>query len=374
MTIRKPVDLTGLQQAFSYPRSTAGATSDLLPELIKAIRDTGPIPFVDYMARCLYDPTHGYYSRPNVPTVSKDGDFMTSVSVGSVFGRILAARLHQFWIANGTPTEFCLLEPGGHDGTLAKDILSGAAEIDPTFSKALQYKVYEPHPARRQFLSERLGHRASVISSPNELNAPIGAVVANEVLDALPVPLLIYSGGEWHEVAVTEKDDQLAWTTLATSFTLAGNYPDGYVTEGPPDLSSFLKPLAEIFKKALFIFIDYGLDEESLYHPDRHVGTLRCYRNHRSNVHPLDEPGTRDLTADVNFTAVERAASVLGLVSHPLMNQSRYLTYCGRGWLLGSPSATEVRQFQTLTHPSQFGSRFYAAEFTQGEVFRGFPA
>jgi len=342
--------------------------------LIKFIRDTGPMPFEDYMARCLYDPAHGYYSRPEVLTVSKKGDFITSVSVGPVFGRILVSRLYQFWKANGTPTKFCLLEPGGHDGSLAKDILSSVSKVDPTFAKALQYHVYEPHPARRKLLSKHLGNRATIISSPDELNTPIGAVVANEVLDAFPVPIFLKSGGTWHKVAVAADDQQLAWTTLETSFALEGNYRDGYVTEGPPDLPSFLKPLAGIFEKALFIFIDYGLDEESLYHPDRHVGTLRCYRSHRSNVHPLDEPGTRDLTADVNFTAVERAASALGLVSHPLMNQSRYLTYCGRDWLLNSPSAPEVRQFQTLIHPSQFGNRFHVAEFTKGKVDRAFPA
>ncbi|MEJ6581688.1 MAG: SAM-dependent methyltransferase [Akkermansiaceae bacterium] len=374
MTIRKPVDLKGLQQAFPYPRSTSEATSDLAPDLIKSIQETGPLPFVDYMARCLYDADRGYYSRPDVLTVSKEGDFITSVSVGHVFGRILAARLHLFWVANGSPAEFCVLEPGGHDGSLAKDILSGASAIDPNFSNALQYKVYEPHPARRQLLSARLGSLASVISSPDELSAPIGAVVANEVLDALPVPLYLHSAQEWHEVAVTAENNQLEWTTLDTQFTLKGEYPDGYVTEGSPDLPHFLKPLAEIFEKALMIFVDYGLDEDSLYHPDRHVGTLRCYRSHRSNVHPLDEPGTRDLTADVNFTAVERAATALGLDSYPLMNQSRYLTYCGRDWLLSSPSQSEVRQFQTLIHPSQFGNRFHIAEFTKGDTTRGFPA
>ncbi|YCM44355.1 SAM-dependent methyltransferase [Verrucomicrobiaceae bacterium 227] len=338
------------------------------------IDQSGPIPFRDYMARCLYDPKQGYYSRPEVPTVSKEGDFMTSVSVGPVFGRILAARLHQFWIGNGRPSEFCVLEPGGHDGSLAKDILSGASQIDPGFTHALQYHVYEPHPDRRKLLSERLGERATVIASPDELQAPIGAIVANEVLDALPVPLFLHSGKKWHEVAVTTAGDQFTWTTRKTNFALQGDYPDGYVTEGSPDLAPFLKPLAEIFEKALFVFIDYGLDEESLYHPDRHVGTLRCYRNHRSNVHPLDEPGTRDLTADVNFSAVERVAAELGLASHPLMNQSRYLTYCGRDWLLEAPTAAEVRQFQTLIHPSQFGNRFHVAEFTKGEVSRSFPA
>lgn len=373
MTIRKPTDLKGLQQAFPYPRLASGATSDLAPALIKFIRENGPLPFADYMDRCLYDPEMGYYSRPTVPTVSKEGDFITSVSVGPVFGRILAARLHHFWIANGSPGEFCILEPGGHDGSLARDILAGAFAIGPDFANSVRYMVYEPHPARRQLLADRLRDLVTVISSPHDLGAPIGAVVANEVLDALPVPLYLHSNKQWHEVAVTIENEQLAWTSVETTFTLTGDYPEGYVTEGSPGFDTFLKPLSGIFQKALLVFIDYGLDEESLYHPDRHVGTLRCYRNHRSNVHPLDEPGARDLTADVNFTAVERAAKALGLVSHPLMNQSRYLTYCGRDWLLNSPSMSEIRQFQTLIHPSQFGNRFHVAEFTKGDVEHALP-
>lgn len=331
------------------------------------------MPFSDYMARCLYHPIHGYYSRPAVPTVSKEGDFITSVSVGPVFGKILAARLHYFWKGNGSPSSFTILEPGGHDGTLAQDILNAAEDIAPSFRQALQYHIYEPHPDRRALVAQNLGKLGTAISSLDEVRAPIGAIVANEILDALPVPLYLFSGGIWHEVAVTVEDDKLAWDTLTTDFNLQGGYPEGYVTEGSPDFQGFLTPLAEAFEQSLFIFIDYGMDQPSLYHPDRHVGTLRCYRSHRSNVHPLNNPGLCDLTADVNFTALEHAAISLGLESYPTMEQSRYLTYSARNWLLSSPSPEEVRQFQTLIHPSQFGTRFHVAEFTKGPVNPSFP-
>lgn len=371
--IRKPVDLIGLQQAFPYPRSTTGATSDLGREVIAEIAKAGPLPFSDYMARCLYDPVHGYYSRPEVATVSQEGDFVTSVSVGPVFGRLLAARLHRFWKSNGSPTDFPILEPGGHEGNLAKDLLSGFAKLDPELAKAVRYHVCEPHPARRAHLENLLGDLATVIARPDELRAPFGAIIANEVLDALPVPLHYFDGREWLDAAVASDGERLDWTTLPSDFSLPGDYPQGFLTEGPPAFSDFLRPLAECFEASLSIFIDYGLDEASLYHPDRTAGTLRCYRRHRSNVHPLDDPGLCDLTADVNFTAVERAAEALGMTPHPVMNQGRYLTYCGREWLLASPTPHEIRQFQTLIHPSQFGGRFYAAEFTKGDLSRAFP-
>ena len=342
--------------------------------LIRSIQAEFPLPFRDYMACCLYEPQFGYYSRPTVPTASKEGDFMTSVSVGPVFGHILAARLCRFWSENGQPSEFSILEPGGHDGALARDILKGAQTINPDFHRAIRYFVHEPHPDRRSHLSKILGDLAEVIASPREVHAPLGAVVANEVLDALPLPIYLFSGGRWHEAAVTVENQRLEWAAIDTHFSLPGDYPEGYVTEGSPDFENFLSPLSEAFEQSLMVLIDYGLDEESLYHPDRSVGTLRCYRNHRTNVHPLEEAGRRDLTADVNFTAVSRAAARLGLESHPVMNQSRYLTYCAREWLLQGPTAKEVRQFQTLIHPSQFGSRFHVAEFTNGGVSRAFPA
>ena len=119
--------------------------------------------------------------------------------------------------------------------------------------------------------------------------------------------------------------------------------------------------------------IDYGMDGVSLLHPARTAGTLRCYRQHRSDSHPLDFPGEQDLTADVNFTAFEAAAVKLDLKVHSALNQSRYLTHCGSSWLMNHPTPAEVSQFQTLIHPSQFGNRFYALELTKGSTNRAFP-
>ena len=365
---RETVDLTGLKHAFPYPRSSTGATTDLGRLILTRIDESGPISFKDYMAQCLYHPKLGYYASPGQPTVSKKGDFITSVSVGSVFGKLLAQRLHKFWHANGSPSVFTILEPGAHDGNLCLDILSAINDIDPKFSNAVNYLVHEPLPAQRQLLEEKLEGKAVIIANPDETNAEIGALVANEILDALPVPLYLKSGGNWHEALVSSNKGLLGWDSHPASPGFPPNLPEGYVTEGPPGLSSFLTPLAKIFRKALFIWIDYGLDEETLYHPARTAGTLRSYSQHRSNAHPLERPGEQDLTADVNFSAVEGFATSLGLQIHPVMNQSRYLTHHGRDWLLSGPTSKEIRQFQTLIHPSQFGSRFYVLEMTKGDV------
>ncbi|MBT6168832.1 SAM-dependent methyltransferase [Akkermansiaceae bacterium] len=368
MMSRETVDLTGLQHAFPYPRSSTGAITDLGRLILARVKESGPISFADYMAQCLYHHELGYYARPGKPTVSKKGDFITSVSVGSVFGKLLAHRLYKFWCANGSPKTFTILEPGAHDGTLCLDILQAISNFAPEFRSAIDYLVHEPLPVRRKLLQAKLQGEASVIASPNDCHAKIGALIANEILDALPVPLYLRSNDQWHEILVTSNAGSLDWASWPAKPDLPKNLPEGYVTEGPPELSSFMTPLARMFENALFIWIDYGLDEEALYHPARTAGTLRCYFKHKTCAHPLENPGEQDLTADVNFTAVEKFATSLDLQIHPAMNQSRYLTYCGKEWLLSNPSQKEISQFQTLIHPTQFGGRFYALEMTKGNV------
>ena len=375
MSFRKSANPEGLQQAFPYPRSGSGAISDLANEFITRISKIGPIPFQDYMAESLYHATHGYYSRPETPTASKEGDFMTSISVGPVFGKLLARRFHRFWIENGSPDTFTIVEIGAHDGSLALDILDTLPEIDPDFSKAVHYTISEPLPKRCLFLRERLGDKATVVSAPEDLSAEFGALVANEVLDALPVPLYLRDQNQWWIATVDHDGNDFQWSTMPDPVDLPweGNFPDGYVSEGDPDLESFLKPLSGIFEKGLFTFIDYGMDERSLHHPDRTAGTLRCYRNHQSNAHPLDSPGELDLTADVNFSSVEKIAHQIGLKQYPVMAQGRFLVHCAKEWLLQSPSPQEVSQFQTLIHPGQFGNRFHFCELTKGQVNYAFP-
>ncbi len=327
--------------------------------------------FQQFMARCLYDPKHGYYARPDTATVSKKGDFMTSVSVGACFGTLLGKRLRTFHKKNGSPDDFTIVEIGAHDGSLCQDIRREFPEAN--------YTIVEPLAERRKFLREKLGPEVIILEQAEKVSI-YGALIANEVLDALPVPLLLFSSGAWHEVGVTAN---LEWTTLPElrpelkAFTeeLGNAFPEGYVTEPPPKLAEFFAPLDRLFDHGLMTFVDYGLDAENLYSTSRTVGTLRCYHRHQTKVHPLDRLGQQDITADVNFTAVEKAASDIGYLPCPIMSQSRYLTHCAKEWLLSEnpPSPKLLREFQTLIHPSQFGSRFYILELLKGEVEQAFP-
>lgn len=325
------------------------------------------------MEKCLYHSEHGYYSRPNAKTVSKEGDFITSVSVGPVFGKILAQRLLHFWRVNGCPVEFVVYEVGAHDGSLASDILSEVHSIGGDFGKATRYCIIEPLEAQREDLSKFATDKLEVLSKPPESPSKWGALLANEVLDALPVPLLLHSADRWHEVMVGSKNGELEWNTRPSEGPV-GKFPEGYVTEREPDLEQFFKPLTHCFESGIMTLIDYGMDQESLYHPDRKIGTLRCFRQHSTKSHPLDLPGKQDLTADVNFSSVAKKATSLGMEPSRLMDQSRYLTHCAKKWLIdGNPTPEELRQFQTLIHPSQFGMRFHSLEILKGEAELAFP-
>jgi SAM-dependent MidA family methyltransferase len=373
-----------------------GATPDLQGELAGRIRKHGPISFREFMDLALYHPRGGYYSAPGRHRVGQEGDFITSVSVGSTFGRLLAHRIHQFWAANRCPDEIHLLEPGPEGGDLALDILGEAKRTMPGLHEALHYHACEPAEAKRAALAKRFHDadepRAQVLGSPDELDpagtngqsgklGKLGIILANEVLDALPVHLVRFDGGQWHERCVTSTDGQFAWElrdmvdgALAGALAPLGtNFPDAYDTEICLEHPGFLAPLAAAFEHALFIFIDYGFPRHEYYHPSRTDGTLRTYARHQAGDDPLATPGQQDLSVHVDFTRLLASARALGLTPHGFTRQERYLTARAEPLLTklppDSPDTTSfIRQFRTLTHPGMLGAAFHILEFTKGPV------
>jgi SAM-dependent MidA family methyltransferase len=368
-----------------YPPSGEGATSLLGGHLRSRISRDGPLSFADFMAEALYHPEWGYYSAPNRTRVGREGDFITSVSVGSTFGSLLAARLHSFWLANGSPPEFHLLEPGPESGDLALDILKAATPLDPPFRAALRYHALEPIAAKRQCLESRFAEldepHLQVHQSASDLRFPFGAVLANEIVDALPVHLIEWQNNDWSERLVTCDKDAFRWTTQPiTNPDLRDALPDfpsppenGYVTEVCLAYQSFLTPLATALDSGLYIFIDYGHAEADYYAPSRATGTLQTFHQHQATDNPLHHPGSQDLTAHANFTRLAEIGRQLGLAPTGFTRQERYLTALAEPLLSSfDPTSPEfasiVRQFRTLTHPSMLGGAFHMLEFTKGET------
>lgn len=341
--------------------------------------------FENFMAAALYEPSLGYYAR-ETRQVGRRGDFFTSVSVGPLFGELLARRFLREWRESGSPARWRIIECGAHDGTLAADILGALSRLDPQAFWALEYAIPEPLPLLQAAQRESLGTfqgKMRFIRDASELFAePLpGVVFGNELLDALPFHVVERVAGSWRECRVSlDSNDDFAWETgsspadqeLREALTLLGDdFPDGYRTEVRTNFRDFFSPLTRCLTSGLFVWPDYGFARPEYYHPDRTNGTLRTFSKHRAAENPLATPGEIDITAHIDFTAVAEAA--LGLGCQPLLfkSQGAWLTEFGRDWLLsqeGNPDAAALRQFQTLTHPAHLGGSFQILEFAWNQT------
>jgi SAM-dependent MidA family methyltransferase len=359
----------------------ATAIPSLAALLRERIRREGPLGFADFMAAALYEPGLGYYAR-GTRQVGRGGDFFTSVSVGPLFGQLLARRFVRQWRESGRPTRWRIIECGAHDGTLAADILGAMRELEPEAFAALEYAIPEPLATHQTVQCETLENftdRVRFVANAANLAAdPLpGIAFGNEVLDALPCHLVERSGGRWLEmqVALDNADrlvffkDEIGSEALRHALeTLGENFPEGYRTEIRTCYRDFLAPLAGALSSGLMIWVDYGFPQPDYYHPGRTGGTLRTFSKHRAGDDPLADPGEADITAHVDFTAVADAAQSLGWRQTLLRDQGRWLTDIGRDWLLemeGRPQPEALRQFQTLMHPAHLGARFHALELTR---------
>ncbi len=372
--------MQAVKRAECYPIAPTPATPSLAAILRQRIASEGPLPFADFMAVALYDPESGYYAR-EPRQVGRGGDFFTSVSVGPLFGHLLAHRFLREWTESGSPSRWRILECGAHDGTLAADILGTMERLAPAAFAALEYAIPEPLPrlqaAQRETLARFAGH-TRFISLAEELAAtPLpGVAFGNELLDALPFHVVEWRGGTWHECRVTTAGEDLVWDAgfpitdeaLATALEALGTrLPEGYRTEIRTNFHDFLKPLTAAMPSGLFVWFDYGFARPEYYHPDRTSGTLRTFSRHRAAENPLASPGEIDITAHVDFTAAAEAAMALGCQPAGFQAQGPWLTGIARDWLLsleGHPDPVALRQFQTLTHPAHLGGSFHVLELS----------
>ena len=332
------------------------------------------------MAAALYQPEFGYYACGS-RQIGRAGDFFTSVSVGPLFGEVLARRFLRAWLEAAGPARWRIIECGAHDGTLAADVLGTLATLSPRAFAALEYVIPEPLPALQAAQRETLRHLKGIvrfIKDPLELAAnPLpGVAFGNEVLDALPFHLVEWRGGEWLECRVAlAPDGGFAWQSAdirdpllrAALAPLGENFPLGYRTEVRTCFQTFLEPLARGLESGLMVWADYGFARPDYYSPDRTAGTLRTLSNHRTGANPLDRPGETDITAHVDFTAVAEAALALGGRPTVFRDQGSWLTATARDWLLeqeGQPQPAFSRQFQTLTHPAHLGGCFHFLELS----------
>ena len=345
--------------------------------LTERIRAWGPITFAKYMDACLYDPQHGYYTRAEqMPR----RDYFTSVDTSPIFGRLLARQFQEMWVQLGRPAEFLLVEPGAGTGALAAQVLDFTAESFPEFYGALQYVAVECSASRRiaavagsLALHLTAKHFAMVSDMPAQIAC--GCIFSNEFFDALPVHRLVIEGDELREIYVglganglCEQFGPLSSPELAGYITEQGvTLQEGQLAEVGLEACAWIAEMGARLGRGFVLTIDYGHEAQELY-DERHMrGTLLAYEKHRASENFFRAPGQQDLTAHVNFTALERHGARAGLKRTGLMSQSNFLLSLARYSdfaELQSPAMSETEQtrarllFKTLIYPEGMGETF----------------
>jgi len=424
--------------------------SQVAEKIAAEIAEAGAIPFARFMDLALYCPVYGYYEKEG-DTIGRRGDYYTSVSVGPLFGELLAAQFAE-WLLDphlaaakhdaqgrgGSKTQgggglFQLVEAGAHRGELARDILNWLREQRPHLWEQVEYWILEPSERRRKWqertlsqfkpkvhwaggltelaagtgarrgwvgqrsprrgahlqrqgddvpMAPRIRNRAPS-DRPDRVSGIRGIIFSNELLDCFPVHRLGWDAFQkrWFEWGVTlGGGGRFRWARLPVAslslenhisrFTiqdsdLAGLLPDGFVLEACPAAEQWWRQAAELLQAGHLFTIDYGLTSEQLLAPERAEGTLRAYSRHRLSSHILANPGQQDITAQVNFTALQRAGESAGLTTELFLDQSQFLTAIAARIWKGEIAFSEwaagcTRQFKTLTHPEHLGRAFRA--------------
>jgi len=347
-------------------------------EIIRAeIAKCGAISFARFMELALYCPVCGFYEKEN-DTIGRRGNFYTSVSVGSLFGQLLAMQFAAWLGEIGAPK---IVEAGAYDGRLAKDILTWLLLRRPELAARTEYWIIEPSARRQRWQRETLIEfmaqvrwiESIAVQPAMRIN---GIIFSNEFLDAMPVHRLGWDARrqEWFEWGVALNGDRFVWTRLpqpdhVSRFVvqappeLLAVLPDGFTTEVCPAAEQWWHAAAAQLERGRLLTFDYGLADEEFFAPHRADGTLRAYHCHRVSDDVLANPGEQDLTAHINIAAIQRSGEVVGLRTEVVTTQAQFLTgIAGRAWKEGSGfgiwTEAHTREFQTLTHPEHLGRAF----------------
>ena len=347
-----------------------------LADIIRAeIGDSGPMPFARFMALALYHPEFGYYEKDS-GQVGRRGDFVTSVSVGAVFGQLLAFRFAQWLGAIDGPVR--IAEAGAHDGCLAGDILEWLAANDESLFARLTYTLIEPSAKRRNWQAKRLAKFAEKVEWRDtlaDMTEIRGVIFGNELLDAFPVHRIGWDAAkrDWFEWAVDWRDGgfrwgqinggNAAWRSLLPAWPseLLEVLPDQYITELSPRADKWWRVGADQLAVGKLIAFDYGHGPDDWPAANQPDGTVRGYRDQKLVDDVLSDPGEQDLTAHANFGLVKQAGEAADLRTEQFTSQERFLNGTFTEMLQSSPAlgqAIDVHQLQTLTHPAHMGRPF----------------
>lgn len=379
------------------PADEAKQRSALLLKHIEDVcaRQGGWIPFSDYMNMALYEPGLGYYSG-GLQKFGEKGDFITAPEVSPFFGQCLANQLDEIIQNMSASSEVVhILEFGAGTGVLAADILRRLQQLDnlPERYYILELSAELQH-RQQQTIEEALPELSGRVQWLSEVPDDLGSVVviANEVLDAMPVELFEVGAGHVSTLMVGVEDGNLVSRYMAADQTTVETieqirqrsdieFRPGYRSEYNPAIRGWLSTLAAKAESLVVLLIDYGYNETEYYHPDRVAGTMMCYYRHRAHDDAFWWPGLQDITAFVNFTDVAYAADSLSLGVAGYTTQAAFLLANGLSELHTELVSDDVQQqvilsqqIKTLTMPTEMGDRFKVMALTKNydQPLKGF--
>jgi SAM-dependent MidA family methyltransferase len=361
------------------PSAVEAEHSGRLAERIRAeiARAGGWISFARFMAMALYEPGLGYYSA-GASKLGPAGDFITAPEVAPVFSRCLATQCVQVLHELGGGD---VLELGAGSGAMAAGML---AELERVSCLPRHYRILDVsadlRERQRDSLERAVPHLLERVEWLDRLpeEGITGMVVANEVLDAMPVERFVVRGGDvnslgvsWHfgrfELAETRAAPELRERVRRIESDIGRALPDGYVSEVNLGLEDWLPSVAACLRRGVLLFVDYGLPRREYYSAERTSGTLLCHYRHRFHDDPLLRLGLQDITAWVDFTSVAEAARVAGLEIAGYTTQAHFLIGCGIGECVANVAELDLvqrvnlsRQAMLLTLPGEMGERFKA--------------
>lgn len=331
----------------------------------------GWISFADYMQQVLYEPEYGYYSG-GAANFGIQGDFITAPEISTLYGRTIAHAL----IPLLEQTRPQILEIGAGTGKLAHDIMTELVSLGISLDCYDILELSSELRERQQTSLSACSHVNWLSVLPERFD---GVLIANEVLDAMPVQLVVKRKKTWKELGVCHSNGDFVFRerscntfltdAIAMQIPDSDSLPEGYVTEIHTHAYGFIRTLSQIMaagNASAAIFVDYGFPAHEYYHLDRVSGTLMCHYRHHSHTDPFFQPGLQDITTHIDFTAVAKVAEAGGLDLLCYTSQANFLIGAGLMGLMQPASARiddrhsalESQAIQKLLSPVEMGELF----------------
>ena len=354
-----------------YLKRVSTGNTELQQIVRDEIRERGPISCERFIELALYYPRQGYYSQERL-RIGRRGDFITNVSVGKLFGEILADQIGELWESLGRPSEFAIVEAGAETGDLASDLLDRLSNSWPAVH--LRYVIVEPNQLKQEQQRQRLtGNSICWANSLDALEPITGIILGNELLDAIPARVVEFSEDRWREVCVAVeggtfefslepiKESRLAARIDKIPLPL----PQPYRTEVNLAATDCICDAAKTLRRGFLLLIDYGYARTDYYSPLRTEGTLALYRNQQRQENIFERIGETDITAHVDFTAIAEAGLEAGCQLLGYTDQHHFMVGAGESRMRSFEDCDDrklrdqfLRAYKTLMHPEMMGLAF----------------